>query len=331
MLDRTMVYNIMYALAALNGREEALFGQCAPLAYQAFAGSLAGEAFPEVWFEIPLAGDPWFDIHVLTSREGLDSHALFEHAAPPFHPHLFEWFANQESGVRQLALSHDISKGCADNPAAQLLVSTYDSGVTCGFLEAAGKPDAARAYRAFAERLPKGWFACYTGVFPNRPDMTLRVECIPDPELQSAYAHDASLLEAHLRQVGFDHFGDTLLARCQALAKTPFEIEFQLDVAPDGTANPTIGASVRFACPPGDEHWRAFEAEGEAGELMQLVESWGLADDRWRLLPETAFAKRMAHQGEGATYFCYPAFLKLRWRAGEPLDAKAYLIAGCSE
>ena len=67
---------------------------------------------------------------------------------------------------------------------------------------------------------------------------------------------------------------------------------------------------------------------GAAGELMSQVEAWGLADERWKLLADTAFAMRVKAADESALLYCYPAFLKLRWRDGEPLDAKAYLIAG---
>ena len=42
MLDRTMLYDLIYALAAIDGREEKLFGDCAPLAHEAFQRGLAG-------------------------------------------------------------------------------------------------------------------------------------------------------------------------------------------------------------------------------------------------------------------------------------------------
>ena len=61
---------------------------------------------------------------------------------------------------------------------------------------------------------------------------------------------------------------------------------------------------------------------------MQHVESWGLADDRWRLLQNKKKKKKVTLGSDMLTLFCYPAFLKLRWRSGRPLDAKAYLIAG---
>lgn len=157
-----MIYDIIYALMAQEGREAALFGDGAPLAHEAFERSLAGAAFPELWFELPLAGDPWFDV--------------------------------------------------------------------------------TRA----------------------------------------------------------------------------------------GAAGSTFAASLRFGAPSEASSGSSFDPNGAAGELMKLLESWGLADERWRLLAGTMFAKRMARQGRQGLLYAYPAFIKLRWRNGEPVDAKTYLIAGCS-
>lgn len=64
---------------------------------------------------------------------------------------------------------------------------------------------------------------------------------------------------------------------------------------------------------------------------MAQVEGWGLADYRWRLLDQTSFAMRLKRGDMSAVLISYPAFLKLRWRAGQPLDAKAYLIAGIKQ
>lgn len=329
-MNREMLYDLIYALAAVDGREQALFGTCAPLAHAAFRHSLAGTGFPELWFELPLAGEPWFDVHVLTAREDLDPQAPPEAAICGGVPEAFAWFASQGPEARQLALSWDIGSGSLASPAIQLLKRVDDSQLTCSFLAAAGRQDAVAAYRAFEARLPEGWFACYTGVFPQRTSPFLRVECIPAPRLQQAYAADPALLGGHLRQVGLRELGDTLLPRCQALADTPFQLEFQFDVMPDGTAGPTMAASVRFDSPPGSEKWGAFDVDGPAGALMGKVEAWGLADGRWRLLHQTTYAKRATLAGQSSMLWCFPAFLKLRWRDGAPLDAKAYLMAGAT-
>ena len=64
---------------------------------------------------------------------------------------------------------------------------------------------------------------------------------------------------------------------------------------------------------------------------MDRIREWGLADDRWRLLGDTSFARRVKRGEESCLLFCFTAFVKLRWRAGVPLDAKAYLMAGIQE
>ena len=326
MLDRTILYNILYALAARNGRDKVLFGGCHPLSQEAFERSLACDAFPELWFELPLAGEPWFDLHALTARADLKPGMTFAPQTTGGNQEVFSWFAAQEQSVRQLALSWDVSSGDIAQPAVQLLLSRDDPDTTCRFLESAGRPDAVNAYRAFWKRQPDGWFACYTGVFPHRPNHNLRVECIPDSALRHAYAADAGLLEAHLRQMGLDNTAN-IVSACHMLANTPFQIEFQFDVEPDGKAGPTFGASVRFSNPPGTEEWQPFTLGGATERLMTQLEAWGLADNRWRRLTECAFANSVTFDGERVTLCCYPAFVKLRWRAGVPLDAKTYLIA----
>lgn len=326
-----MLYEILYALAARDGRESRLFGNNSPLARKALAHSLSCDAFPELWFEIPLSGNPWFDLHALVSRASISPDTIFTNERTGGNATVFKWFATQRAGVKQLALSWDTGKGAIDKPAIQLLVNMPDTRITCDFLEACGRGDACPAYRAFIKRLPDGWFACYTGVFPGRQDQTFRVECIPTDALQQAYAKEPQLLEAHLRTTGLTEFGETLISRCQLMAQSPFKIEFQFDIKPDGSADETFGASVRFARPPGENDWGSFTVDGASGELMRQVETWGLADNRWRLLADTIFAKRVTKDDKSSVLYCYPAFLKLRWRAGLPFDAKAYLIAGMGD
>ena len=330
------VYSIIYALAALDGRERVLFGNCAPLAHEAFLNGLVGEAFPELWFEVPLAGDPWFDLHMLVEPKDVPD-SLDERSIAGGYPEVFAWFANRQEGVRQLALSYDVSAGKIDSPAVQLLVNSHDPEVTCEFLAASGRADAIAAYRDFVKRIPQGWYPCYTGVFPraSQADAPLtgreswvRIECIPTAGMQREYAENPALLEEHLRQAGLREFGDTLISHCQRLAQTPFQFECQFDLSNDGELRQVLGASVRFQPPSSNDERQSFRVDGAAGALMREVESWGLADNRWRLLADTAYTKRMKRGDIARTLYCYPAFIKIRWVHGEPLDAKAYLVAG---
>lgn len=317
------IYDILYAYVARDGRDGALFGDGFPYSRLAFEMSCPGDAFPEIWFELPLKGEPWFDFHALTGVETLDPGMEFAPERTGGYPGVFKWFADAQ-GVRQLALSWDLHKGDLSHPALQLLVR--DSTMHVPFLELAGGAGAVSSYRAFETRAPRHWLPCYTGLFPGRDDFGVRVECIPGDGWQKRYAADAELLESDLRQTGLPFLSESIISRCHELARTPFALEFQFDVRPDGTTGETFSASVRFDNPDAPDASAPFDVGGAAGELMEQIESWGLADGRWRLLADAMVSKRVERENESMVMGCYPAFIKLRWHRGEPLDAKAYLI-----
>ena len=78
MLSSLETYDAIYALAAEGELQAALFGDCQPLAREAFRrSSLAGGAFPIVWFELPLFGNPRFDLHVAHGRGTIEGNPTF--------------------------------------------------------------------------------------------------------------------------------------------------------------------------------------------------------------------------------------------------------------
>ena len=328
-MDTSFVYDLIYATAALGGRDQTLFGAGRQEAREVFCRSMVDGAYPELWFELPLAGDPWFDLHVLVDHAdvtGSDAHFAGQ---ADIYDEALAWFASQTDDARQLALSYDSHTGKLDSPALQLLTRRSNRLLVLGFLKAAGRPDVRDDYIAFRERLPKSWFACYTGLFPGRAAMAvaphLRVECIAKRS-QQEYASNPSLLRDHLHMLGANWVNDELINRCQELAQSPFPLEFQFDVEPGGRASSTFSASLRFdAC-----DWLSQDRRAEIAKLMERTGEWGLSDDRWKQLSKTAFAKRYDKDGEAVRFYCLPAFIKLRWRDGEPLDAKAYLQATMS-
>ena len=116
-------------------------------------------------------------------------------------------------------------------------------------------------------------------------------------------------------------------ALLKLLVNSPFAFELQFDVMEDGTVGPTLGLSAGFPQGAAKTSKKLF-AEGEpAAELMGTVESLGLADKRWRSIPEAAYSKLVNLDGETLVLYCLPKFLKLRMRGTQPLDAKYYLQA----
>lgn len=327
-MDRKKIYDIIYSLAAKDGREAALFGDCAPAAREAFSRCLTGDTFPELWFEVPLAGKPWFDFHALVSYEDVAGTQAVFAGHGGVYGNALAWFAAQKpKKVRQLALSYDTSCDDTEHPAVQVLVSGRDAAMPVGFLRAAGRSDAEAPYLKFVRAIPQDWFACYVGVFPRRTvegaDSWIRVECIVGDALQEAYAHDSGILRNHLASIGIEHIGSDAIAGIQELARSPFPLELQFNIGPNGTALPVVSASVRFQ--PGD--WMDPAGQDAISKIASWMQAQGLADARCILLAKTTFAQLATYKDESASLSCFPAFVKLRYREGQAPDAKAYLLA----
>ena len=315
------LFEIAYALAARDGREGVLFGDSLPAAQEAFSRGAVAGTFPELWFELPLSDEPWFDLHMLIARSDVQGDAAFAGLGGAY-ANALAWFANSDD-TRQLALSFDSGAGETQRPAVQLLLDCESRLAARGFLAAAGRTDLVPAYQAFTERMPKGWYACYLGLFPGRADAEwVRVECIVGDNAQQSYAEDPRVLCDHLGHIGMVGVDGTFLEYIAELARSPYPLELQFDVGPDGTALSRLGASMRFQ--PDD--WA--NSREDAERVFGKVESWGLSDARWKFLAQTAFSKHAKLGSEEARLWCFPAFVKLRWREGAPPDAKVYLMAG---
>ncbi len=327
-VDRMMLFDILSALALANGRDSRLFGSDIDVVRQAFAASLTGTAFPELWFEIPLIGEAWTDFHSLVSYAdvvGTDARYVGHEGV---YADALAWFASQQPGkVRQLALSYDTSAGIVDTPAVQLLLNGYDMSVPLGFLKAVGRPDADESYVTFVRSMPKPWYACYVGVFPQRKDDFVRVECILDHDSQVAYAQDPDAIARDLSLVGITTVDKSALDVIGRMAATPFPLELQFNVGPDGRALPVVSASLRFA----PQDWTSPERAARIGALGAWLVSCGLADDRLSMLPGAVIGKRLSRGDECLRLMCYPVFFKVRWKANDALMAKVYTVATAEE
>ncbi len=317
------MYNLIYS-ALTRYESVGLFGKRIDADSDAFERSFAGNEFPELWFELPLLGDAWYDLHVLTSRSAIDPDTQLPERI--FHPEIFRWFS-KSAGARQLAMSHDLSKGIYDNPAVQLLINGRVASVGYDFLAESGNAATASAYKVFRDRITKEWFACYLGTFPERDDVNLRVECIPVEGLQKVYSTDADVLRRDLSMSGFE-ISDEMLKLIMFMADQPVGIEFQFNVDKDGSAQPVLGVSLRFSMPNEKSPHRVFSADNKnVSNLMNVLTSAGLCDDRWRLLPGCAFAKSLTSGGRSVCFGGYAAFIKVRMTFDKLIDAKAYIVA----
>lgn len=328
MLDHVALYDTLYLLAADDGREDALFGSCQPLAREAFRRSLIGKEFPTIWFEVPLGCKPRFDLHVAMSRTALAPGTEFEAGAGNGYERLFRWFANEEAGGAGLAFAYDVSEGCLEQPAVHANVNGAPLSDMSRFFKLAAGGDAAQRYAEFEAKLPKDWRVWYAGFHPGRPDTPVRIDCFVNSKLKAAYASDPSLFEAHLQDCGFSATSTALRELAHLVAASPFSLELQFDVLEDGSVGPTIGVSAGFPMAPASAMRPLFEDDGPAAGLLAQIEARGLADSRWRLIPGTIYTGAVDAGEDKVVLYDAPTFVKLRVRDGQPLDAKVYLQAG---
>lgn len=327
-VSQVEVFDVLYALVANDGREDALFGTCALHAREAFSRSLIGDEFPTIWFEVPLAGEPRFDLHVAHSRQALHEGARFASGAGNGYEELFDWYGANERGGNGLAFAYDISEGAIGTPAVHVNVNNAALDDTDRFFQLAAGEGAADVYRSFVKRLPLDWRVWYAGVHPGRPGAPIRVDCFVNRTRQDAYVDDADMLGQDLRTCGFAASCAALQDLAKPILRSPFGLELQFDVLRDGTLGPTLGLSASFGMRSARYMRPLFERDGAGAVLLDEVERLGLADERWQCISNAMFTKRIGAGDAALALYCLPTFVKLRIREGIALDAKLYFQAG---
>ena len=325
--DATMLYETLYRLASEDAEGD-LFGTSNLLAQEAFRRSLAGASMPAIWFEIPLSGTPRFDLHVAYGNADLHEHAPFASDAMDGYGELLNWYASEPREGGGLSLAYDAGDGRIDAPAVHVNVNGAEAFDIEGFFTHVGRQDATTLYDGFAKRLPQGWHIWYFGVHPGRPGALIRVDCFVDASLKRAYAAEPTKLEEDLRGAGFAIEGPAVRVVGAEVAASPFGMELQFDVLPDGTLGQTVGVSAQFPLAPASTTRPLWESSGGAAQLMEFADESGVADARWRCVRDAIFTMAVRDGNTQRALYCAPLFAKFRVRADELFDAKIYLMSG---
>ena len=131
--------------------------------------------------------------------------------------------------------------------------------------------------------------------------------------------------------IAFEAMDAMLTQASQLLAAVPVAADFQFDIYPDGHLSGTFAIDAQFSIEQPDAVRRNFE-DGPAARIMNLLESWGIADERRKLGAESAFARAIPVElDDGQTgryaFTLMPQWAKVRWIDGVLQPAKLYLLA----
>lgn len=328
--SRTELFGALYDVVAAHGRGAALLGDNKARAQTFFERSLIGSDFPAVYLEFPLSGEPCLDL--LSLYNDVPRGAAFAADAGYGYQRTFDWFAETDATRpprSALGIELDLSQGVADH-AGIYLQQREATQLVRPFLETVGAQERAEAYANLAERMPRGWPAAYAGLFPARADSPLRLGGYLSEPSRQRCAGDPSFLGSRFDVMGFEAYDARMLDCCSRLMGLAPAVDFQFDLMPDGSLSRTFGLSLSFGrCRPGDA--AACFSSGYGATVMKLFEEWGLADERWHLVADAVFARRVDYQREqeGIGRLAMSVllnFAKVKFVDAIPQVAKFYLV-----
>ena len=330
---RTELFDGFYARLTAQGRDEVLFGYEREGARDFFRRCLITDRFPFMYFEFPLKGDPCLDM--LATYKHIDHGARFAPGCGYGYQPVFDWFSRQEHLERPaIGLELDLSQGQTEH-AGIYFQQMSETQLVSPFLDAVGYGQRAASYLKMAERLPKGWKTDYVGLFPARPDAPLRLGGTLSGLSQRRCAQDPVFLGSRFDLVGFQAYDAQMLDWCARLMGLAKGVEFQFDLLPDGALGDAFGLLVSFSH-VGPKKAASSFASGYAAAVMETFEKWGLADSRWRLIPDVTTARRVDYERDGggtghlAASLCLD-YAKVKFVGGVAMAAKFYLSAAVRE
>ena len=323
-LSPLQVYDIIISHVLRDERKKRLFGDCSPIAREAFISAILGDEFSWSWLEIPLIGKPCFDLHVSVSQESIDNCENFpSNLGGGGFEEAFLWSRGRKNG-KGLIFGFDVSKGNQKSIGLQCLGNGH-AGDESGFFSALGNPKAMEGFRVFLERMPETWEMLYFGFFMGRTGPQIRIDCGCTNEIKNAYAKSPELFKKDLIKLGFTAISDKMLYQACRLASYSFPLNLQFDVGENGIIGNTIGISPDFKHKfIGKIKRLDFSSGSEVDNIIKEIQSWGIADDRCRLLGDVVYMTRFLFNDWVIDLLNLLGFIKVRWRDGEPLDSKAY-------
>ncbi|MBR3158340.1 MAG: hypothetical protein IKF14_04470 [Atopobiaceae bacterium] len=317
-----------------EGRKEVLLGDAVDRARMVCLPFIVGKKFPDVYFEFPLAGDPFLDTTLL--YEELEPGTHIDSPAAGDVQGLLDWFGPVRHEHPNVSFGFELDTSKLELPKAALHFQPRTlTELVRPFCELAGEPERADLYLNLAARMPEGWPLSFFGMFRGRPNSPLRV-CgyLPTNECDACVADPRHLAEV-FDAIGFTAYDDAMLIQVsQLMGVAPSGVDFQFDVYPDGHLGDVFAIDTQYGIER-PEAVRSSFAQGPAEKVMSLLQLMGAADERWKLAPGAAFARAIPVTLDDGTpnklaFTLMPQWSKARWRAGELQPAKLYYLGKAS-
>ena len=323
-------FQVLLLQLADEGRAEVLLGDAAARARNTCLPFVVGKNFPDVYFEFPLAGNPFLDVTFLYDE--LEPGTHIDSPAAGDVQGLVDWYGSVSREHSQISFGFELDTSKTALPQAALHFQPRTSTeLVRPFCELAGEPERADLYLDLAARMPKGWPLSFFGMFRGRPSSPLRACGYLNPAERDACAADPRHLAEVFDAIGFAAYNDAMLDQVsQVMRAAPSTIDFQFDVYSDGHLSDVFALDVQYGIEQPEAVRNSF-ATGPAGEVMSLLQDMGAADERWKVAPGATFARGLPITRDDGTpdklaLTLMPQWSKARWRNGTLQPAKLYFL-----
>lgn len=317
--QQQLIFELLAAQAAADGRGDMLLGDGMRLARPVFSRAVSGDVFPMVYLEFPLLGTPSFDLLVgyknTLRREGLLSDAdYFGYAG------MMDFFTSLPDDHR-CGCGYEIDLSSGETARAGIYLQHYGRlEMTEPFLRSCGEEARLKVYEDAARRLGDEWRPDYIGLFPGREGSPTRI---------GGYFSDSKDLRDLFDRAGFTAWDAEMLGTCEELMRYAEPADYQFDLLSDGSVRDVFGLAFSFG--PRVRPVAAAESmrSGPGAEFMRRLEAMGLADGRWRKIPDAVFTKAIpVIREDGSEGLMALAvllnFAKIKFVKGRPHNAKFY-------
>ena len=331
--DQMDMFDLLYTLAAGDGRGEVLLGGRREQLRRLYERTIIGSARPSLYLEFPLLGEPCYDF--LSVIDMVEPGATFAPGAGYGYQKAFDWFSTvcEDKNV-SMGFELDLSTGEQER-AGIYLQQRHRSELVEPFLASVGEACRYPAYRNVQEAMPEGWPPAYVALFPGRKGSPTRIGGYMSNAEQRRCAEDPAHIGDCLHRIGFGSFDEQMLDRCAHLMSMAPSIDVQFDIMEDGTLGDTFGLALSF----NELRPRIAREQMEKGvgqRIMSTLQQWGLTDDRWRLLSDVSFARQYPYVREDGTTghlgLCTLLnFVKVKFKNAQMQPAKFYLLLATLE
>ena len=333
--------------ASADGRGEALFGRNAD-DYGAAAAEAVGRSSLahtdriHYYFEFPLTGKPGLDIMVQYRCGSLLPGASFLKGDGFGYQQFFGRLAEDRSFAEYLSFfAFDLSEG-RKQPNVYLMpkLASANCDYVPRMLQLLGEEKRTeKTMQAFATA-PPGWQPYYAGLMKTREGAPIRLGFVTRTGLVSCYAADRAMIA---RDFGVYYPGGVPGVVCEQLMELAKATEegacwdIQLNLFADGSFDDYLGITPDMGFRYNDvRHSKRTLEQDRVSRIMELLEGWNCADDRWHRMGEACCGiQRMAgyktNAGTIARRRVADAIqlnaIKVRLKRTGAYLAKGYLIA----